>query len=120
LLSLPLGLLVSAFLWINEFPDYLADGEAGKRTLVVQLGKARARKLFGGIVGVAYLGLLLLPQAGLPRSVLLGVVGFPWGVAAGSRVLAADTTARLIPAQGWTLLSFLLYALGAGAGLILF
>lgn len=36
ILSLPLGLLIAAFLWINEFPDYAADRQAGKRTLVAR------------------------------------------------------------------------------------
>lgn len=120
LLSLPLGLLVTAFLWINELPDARADRGAGKRTLVVQLGNRRARAAFVAIVGAAYLGLLLLPQAGLPRPTLLALAGLPWAVAAGHRVLTADSTARLVPAQGWTLLAFLLYALGAGSGLLLF
>ena len=42
LLSLPLGVLIAAFLWINEFPDYTADALSGKRTLVVRLGRAGA------------------------------------------------------------------------------
>ena len=40
-LSLPLGILIGAFLWINQFPDYRADLRAGKRTLVVRLGPTR-------------------------------------------------------------------------------
>ncbi len=28
--ALPLGLLIAAFLWVNEFPDYSADRGAGK------------------------------------------------------------------------------------------
>jgi len=43
LLGLPMGFLVANILWINEFPDREADGEAGKRTLIVRLGTARAR-----------------------------------------------------------------------------
>ena len=43
LLSLPLGLLIAAFLWINEFPDYSADAMSGKRTLVVRLGRRESR-----------------------------------------------------------------------------
>jgi len=43
LLGLPMGFLVANILWVNEFPDIEADGRAGKRTLVVRLGTARAR-----------------------------------------------------------------------------
>lgn len=44
-LSLVLGLLIAAFLLINEFPDYRADRAGGKRTLVVRLGRERAVRL---------------------------------------------------------------------------
>ena len=37
--SLPVGLLITAVLYINEFPDYLADKAAGKHTLIVKLGR---------------------------------------------------------------------------------
>lgn len=37
LASLPIGLLVSAILYINEVPDRLWDARAGKMTLVVRL-----------------------------------------------------------------------------------
>lgn len=42
-LGVPLGLLVTAILWINEFPDVEADAAVGKRNLVVRLGTRRAR-----------------------------------------------------------------------------
>ncbi len=32
LLSLPLGILIAAFLWVNEFPDHDADGSWGNAT----------------------------------------------------------------------------------------
>ncbi len=41
-ISLPISLLVTAILYINEFPDYLADKQVGKKTLVVRLGKEKA------------------------------------------------------------------------------
>lgn len=62
LVSLPLGALVAAFLWINEFPDYAADRGAGKRTLVVRLGRRRAARVFAVIVAAAFAFLVLLPQ----------------------------------------------------------
>jgi 1,4-dihydroxy-2-naphthoate octaprenyltransferase len=48
--TVPLGLMVGAFLWINEFPDRRADDDAGKRTLVVRLGARRAAAAFGLLV----------------------------------------------------------------------
>jgi len=120
LLSLPLGLLVGAFLWVNEFPDYRADAAAGKWTLVVRLGRERASRIFGVIVAAAFAGLAFLPAAGLPVGVWLGAAGLPHGLAAALRLRATpETTALIVPAQAWTLLSFVLTAVGAGVGLLL-
>ena len=118
LAALPIGLAVGAFLFINEFPDLRADGAAGKRTLVVRLGAARAAKWFALIVGVPYLLLALLPLAGLPPGVWLGALGAPFAIRAAWRVRAAHSTREIIPAQGWTLLSFLLLSAGISLGLI--
>lgn len=120
LLSLPLGVLIAAFLWVNEFPDRRADASAGKRTLVVRLGARRAARGFAVLIAVAYLGLTLLPLAGVPLAVLGGFAGLPHGVAAARRLVRdPETTGWIIPAQAWTLASFLLMAAGAAAGLIL-
>ena len=43
LVGLPVGLLTTAILWINQFPDEESDRKAGKINLVVVLGKQRAR-----------------------------------------------------------------------------
>ncbi len=40
--SLPVAFLVIEILYINQFPDFRADEQAGKRTLVVRLGLRRA------------------------------------------------------------------------------
>ena len=53
LLSLPLGILISAFLWVNEFPDHDADAAHGKRNLVVMLGKQKASRMLPLIYGGA-------------------------------------------------------------------
>lgn len=120
LASLPLGLLIAAFLWINEFPDYLADRSAGKRTLVVRLGRRRASRVFGAMIALAYAGALALPLAGLPPAALLGLVGLPPGIAAARRIAKEpEVTAQIVPAQAWTLLSFVLYAAGTAAGFLL-
>jgi 1,4-dihydroxy-2-naphthoate octaprenyltransferase len=120
LASAPLGLLVGAFLWVNEFPDRRADAAAGKRTMVVRLGARRAAIGFAVVVGAAFAGLALLPLAGLPAAVLGGLIGLPLAVAASRRLWRhRDVTREIVPAQGQTLLSFLLLAVGAAAGLAL-
>lgn len=116
--SLALGLLVAAFLWINEFPDYLADKAAGKRNLVVRLGRERAVGAYAAIVASAY-GLLAWAALSLEGAsgMLWGLTGILPAAFAVSRLsTAGGETARIIPAQATSLLSFLLMAAGSGAG----
>lgn len=121
LCALPFGLLISAFLWINEFPDRTADEGAGKRTLVVRLGPERASRGFAVLVGLAYLGVLAVPFLGAPFGVWGGLLGLPSGLEAVRRLQAAPReTARIVPAQALTLSSFVLMAAGAALGAAFF
>ena len=119
LASVPVGLAVAAFLWINEFPDARADAEAGKRTLVVRLGRARAARVFGVFIATTYLGVALLPLAGLPMTVWLGFAGLPLGCVAANRLRVAPRDIDVIvAAQARTLQSFVALAVGLGAGFV--
>ena len=120
LLSLPLGVLVAAFLWINEFPDYSADALSGKRTLVVRLGRRRAALGFAWLGAISALLVASLPKAGLSPAVWLGGVALlRYLPAARTLIASAEDTAAIIPAQAMTLQSFLLYAAGASAGMLI-
>ncbi len=120
LASVPLGLAIMAFLWINEFPDARADADAGKRTLVVRLGRPAAARAFALLVGVIFIALAALPLLGLSPGVLGGFIGLPFAVRAARRLMRfPETPSEIVPAQGWTLLSFVLLAIGAGLGTLL-
>ena len=54
LLSLSMGLLVCAILWINEFPDIPADTSVGKRTLVARMGPERALAVYQEMIATAF------------------------------------------------------------------
>jgi 1,4-dihydroxy-2-naphthoate octaprenyltransferase len=54
-LAVPVGLLASAILVVNNYRDIDTDRRAGKRTLAVRLGRERTRILFASIVYLAYL-----------------------------------------------------------------
>lgn len=119
-LFIPLGLLITAFLWINEFPDHNADRAAGKRTWVVRLGKRRAAQAFAALIAAAGMALLTLPYFGWPPAVLWGLIGVAVGTEAARRLLLyPDDTRRIIPVQALTLAAFLLASLGCGVGLLL-
>jgi 1,4-dihydroxy-2-naphthoate octaprenyltransferase len=53
-LAVPVGLLASAILVVNNIRDIDSDRRAGKRTLAVRLGRERARTMFAVIVYLAY------------------------------------------------------------------
>jgi 1,4-dihydroxy-2-naphthoate polyprenyltransferase len=57
--GVPVGLLIAAVLWINEFPDVTGDAAVGKRTLVVRLGLDRALRGYGLLILLAYAGVVL-------------------------------------------------------------
>ncbi|UCD87819.1 MAG: prenyltransferase [Desulfobacterales bacterium] len=45
-LGIPMGFLITAVIWINQFPDYEADRDAGKLNCVVRLGRDRSRYIY--------------------------------------------------------------------------
>jgi len=120
LLSLPLGILIAAFLWINEFPDYSADALSGKRTLVVRLGRPAAAAGFAWLGVSAAIVTALLPAAGLPTTVWLGgIAALRYLPAARALLATPEDTAAIVPAQAMTLQAFLLYSLGASIGMLI-
>jgi 1,4-dihydroxy-2-naphthoate octaprenyltransferase len=119
-ISILLGLLIGSFLLINEFPDYHADRGARKNTLVVRLGRRNASRLFAGLVVLAFVVLFALPFIGYPFTIWLGFAAAPLAYSATRLLLKnPEITSRIIPAQGNTLLAFVLFAFGAGVGLVL-
>jgi 1,4-dihydroxy-2-naphthoate octaprenyltransferase len=54
-LAVPVGLLASAILVVNNVRDLETDRRAGKRTLAVRLGRSRARGLYAAMVYLAFL-----------------------------------------------------------------
>jgi 1,4-dihydroxy-2-naphthoate octaprenyltransferase len=52
--ALPVGLLASAILVVNNVRDLESDRRAGKRTLAVRLGRERTRALYTAMLALAY------------------------------------------------------------------
>ena len=73
-LAVPVGLLASAILVVNNVRDLETDRRAGKRTLAVRLGRHRTRNLFAAMVYLAYLTVPLPWIAGALSPWLL----LPW------------------------------------------
>ena len=76
--SVPLGLLVTAILYINEFPDEIADRRVGKKTLVVVLGRGRAVWGYAALMSAVYLSIAIGVAARvLPYAMLLALLPLP-------------------------------------------
>jgi 1,4-dihydroxy-2-naphthoate octaprenyltransferase len=119
--SLPLGLLIAAFLWVNEFPDYAADRSVGKNNLVVQLGKHRASRVLPLIYLLALAILACAVWTGvLHRYALLGFIGaVPAAVAVCWTWQDPVTFYRHRPVQPLALLAFVLLSAGISTGIVL-
>ncbi len=116
-LSLPLGVFTAAFLLTNEFPDHDADVQAGKRNLVVRLGRTGASRLLPWVYGAGFALAAALPAWGHGRLVWLGLLPLPLAVWLCRAVWTGPTTFyRQRPVQPAALLVFVLYAAGAGLG----
>jgi 1,4-dihydroxy-2-naphthoate polyprenyltransferase len=77
-LSIPVGFLSTAILVVNNVRDIDTDRRAGKMTLAVRLGRARARALYTGLIVGAFAGLpLALLCAGGPAWGLLALASLP-------------------------------------------
>ena len=60
LASLPLGLIITNVLWINQYPDFEADLKGGKMNRLVRMGKKRGLNVYAVLFILAYLFLLAL------------------------------------------------------------
>jgi len=64
--SVPLSLFVMLVLFINEFQDYRADKNCGKKTIVVSIGdKFKAMKIFSILLFIPYLWIIPFAIFGL-------------------------------------------------------
>jgi 1,4-dihydroxy-2-naphthoate octaprenyltransferase len=81
-LAVPVGLLASAILVVNNVRDLETDRRAGKRTLAVRLGRERVRVLFAACIAIAYLAIPLLALLGRDISplVLLALLSLPLAI----------------------------------------
>jgi len=74
--AVPVGLLASAILVVNNVRDLETDRRAGKRTLAVRLGRGRTRVLYAAMVAGAFITAPLPWAFGSMQAWLL----LPWAV----------------------------------------
>jgi 1,4-dihydroxy-2-naphthoate octaprenyltransferase len=103
--SLPVGLLITLVLWINQFQDALADAAVGKNHLVVRLGRKRSGAVYGLLLAAVYLSLLAgVLFGGVTLFALVGLLTLPMAVKA-YRVACIhyDHPRELMPANAATI-----------------
>ncbi len=121
LASIPVALLVTAILYINEFPDRPWDTRAGKRNWVTRLPLPMALAGYAVLVGGAYLVIVAGVLAGaLPTPTLLTLLTVPMAWKA-YRLLRRHHAFpyRLIPANATTIFIHLLVGWLLFAGYII-
>ena len=81
LAGIPIGFLVAAIVYINEFPDYDGDKATGKNTLIVVFGPEKARIGYVALVSCAFLSITILATTGtLPMLTLIALLAVYFGV----------------------------------------
>jgi 1,4-dihydroxy-2-naphthoate octaprenyltransferase len=121
LASIPPGFLLALLLVINEFPDHDSDRAAGKRTIVVILGKRRALAFYQAGLGVPFVLVAALVLGGLfPAWTLLSLASFPFAVRAFAVSRAHyDDPARVVGANMATFFLHISFNLLLALGLFL-
>jgi 1,4-dihydroxy-2-naphthoate octaprenyltransferase len=115
--SVPVGLLITAILVVNNLRDVHGDAAVGKRTLAVLLGEQATRWFFAGLLAAAFVVVVLV---GIARPwALLGLLALPLAVPPARTVLAGATGPALIAALGGTGKATLVTGVAFGLGLAL-
>lgn len=79
-IGLPLAFLITAVLWINQYPDYEADMKGGKRNWLVRIGKTRGLKVYALLYAGAYISIAALAIASSNYFWLLGLLTLPLAI----------------------------------------
>jgi len=94
------GILVATLLFLNEFPDMEVDREAGRRNLVILLGRRRAARVYVLLILSAYLSAISGILLGfMPWTALLSLFTLPIALKAVRGTLEYfNEVEKLIPA----------------------
>ena len=119
--ALPVTFLITAVVYINEFPDYEADRAAGKATLVVRLGRKRAVNIYIAFMCAAYISILAGTISGIVNPyTLLGLLSLPLAIKAIRHALIHyDRPFDLVPTNVSTIMAHLITGALCMAGYII-
>ncbi len=118
LAGVPLGFLIAAVVYINEFPDHDSDKATGKNTLIVVFGPEKARVGYVALVSGAFLSIVLLVLNGtFPSLILIALMASYFGFTSIQTLYKYYNDRLLEPANWGTIIMHSLTGLLLFAGL---
>jgi len=100
--SIPVGLLATSLLVVNNLRDIPGDTQAGKQTLAVRLGDRRTRLLYTALIVATFVAVPLVAGLGDRPAGALALIGIVFANRPVLRVLQGATGPALIPVLGNT------------------
>jgi len=101
LAGIPIGFLIAAVVYMNEFPDYDSDKATGKNTLIVVFGPEKARAGYVALVASAFASIVILAINGtVPMLSLIALLAVYFGYTA-TRTLYKYYNNRLLQPANW-------------------
>jgi 1,4-dihydroxy-2-naphthoate octaprenyltransferase len=119
LAAVPVGLLSTNILVVNNYRDVETDAAAGKRTLAVRFGRGFARSQFAASLCAAFAVPIALRECGFGWWCLLPLLAAPVGWSHVKRLRSASTPAENISLLGDTGRLLAIYAVLLAAGVLL-
>lgn len=122
LVSFPVAIMIALVLYINEFPDYVADRDANKRTLVVRLGRKNAARGYTFAIAVMYASIIVFVILDWMRlEALLVLATLPLtGLAVITALRHHDESHKLAPANWGTIVGHIFVGVSLTIGYILY
>ena len=105
----PVSILVGLLLFLNEFPDAEADKTAGRRHVVILVGRKKSAWIYATFVVATYLSIVLAVVMGAsPLTALVCLIATPIAYKAIRVVLKSyDRIPELVPALGMNVIMIL-------------
>ena len=95
------GLLSSVILLVTSFPDYNADKNSGRRTLVILIGKENSVKLFAIIIALTYTMIVGGSIIGIiPIFSAIGLLSMPFAIKAVYKLRKFNESTHLVSSMG--------------------
>ena len=104
LAGIPIGFLVAAIVYINEFPDYDGDKATGKNTLIVVFGPEKARIGYVLLIAGAFVSIVVMALNGtFPMLSMIALAACYFGVKAIQTLYQYYDNRLLKPANAGTI-----------------